>query len=168
MTGLVTGITYPRRVAGAVLAVSGLLTLFLATIGVYGVVSYAAAQRRGEIAVRMALGAEPRDIVRLLLRDGVTIACGIRSGSGARLHRDQGDVEQVSCVALARFRHPDADAGASHGDHSVRLLSSGARGRTVRAAERAEAVVETLLRFTRELQVPITRQDLAVGIQRDD
>jgi predicted permease len=74
MTELVTEIMYPRRVAGAVLAVSGLLTLFLATIGVYGVVSYAVAQRRGEIAVRMALGAEPRDIVRLVLRDGATIA----------------------------------------------------------------------------------------------
>ena len=74
MTELVTEIMYPRRVAGAVLAVSGLLTLFLATIGVYGVVSYAVAQRRGEIAVRMALGAERRDIVRLVLRDGATIA----------------------------------------------------------------------------------------------
>jgi ABC-type antimicrobial peptide transport system permease subunit len=37
-------------------------------------VSYAVAQRRGEMAVRMALGAERRDIVRLVLRDGAVIA----------------------------------------------------------------------------------------------
>jgi predicted permease len=74
MSELITGIMYPRRIAGAVLAASGLLTLFLATIGVYGVVSYAVAQRRGEIAVRLALGAERRDIVRLVLHDGAVIA----------------------------------------------------------------------------------------------
>jgi putative ABC transport system permease protein len=74
MSELITEIMYPRRIAGAVLAASGLVALFLATVGVYGVVSYAVAQRRGEMAVRMALGAERRDIVRLVLRDGAVIA----------------------------------------------------------------------------------------------
>jgi putative ABC transport system permease protein len=74
MSQMVAEILYPRRIAAVVLAGSGAIALFLATLGVYGVVSYSLAQRTGEIGVRMALGAGRRDIVRLLLREGWRIA----------------------------------------------------------------------------------------------
>jgi putative ABC transport system permease protein len=59
---------------GAVLAAAlGVLGLVLALVGVYGVVSYSASQRKQEIGIRMALGAQPREILGMILRQGVGI-----------------------------------------------------------------------------------------------
>ena len=54
----------------------GLLGLMLAVIGVYGVVSYGAAQRTREIGIRMAMGAKPSDVLALVLRHGVLLVGG--------------------------------------------------------------------------------------------
>jgi predicted permease len=54
-------------------AAIGGLGLFLAVLGVYGVVSFAAVQRTREIGIRMALGGTARDVVRLVLRQGVSM-----------------------------------------------------------------------------------------------
>ncbi len=68
---------------GAGFAVSlGALALLLAVVGVYGVVSYAASQRKHEIGIRIALGAEPRAVLGLVVRQGV-ILVGAGVGVGA-------------------------------------------------------------------------------------
>jgi predicted permease len=60
---------------------SGLLGLFIAVVGVYGVVSYAASQRTREVGVRMALGATPANVLKLILRQGWRlIAAGLAAG----------------------------------------------------------------------------------------
>jgi putative ABC transport system permease protein len=62
----------------------GLLGLILAVVGVYSVRSYAAAQRTHEIGIRMALGAEPRDILKMVSRQSIAIvALGLAIGLAA-------------------------------------------------------------------------------------
>jgi putative ABC transport system permease protein len=64
----------------------GLLGLLLAIVGVYGVVSLGASLRTREIGIRVALGALPRDVLRLILGQGIAlIAVGILVGLGVAL-----------------------------------------------------------------------------------
>jgi predicted permease len=67
-------------VFGQLFGVFGLAALFLAVLGVYGVMSFTARRRTQEVGIRMALGAVDRDVVRLFLRQGL-----VQVGSGAVL-----------------------------------------------------------------------------------
>ncbi len=69
------------RLGASLAAAMGLLGLLLAVVGVYGVVSYAATQRTQELGIRMALGASPRQVLALLLRQGAQlVAAGLLFG----------------------------------------------------------------------------------------
>jgi predicted permease len=63
----------PARLAGAALGVFGLLGLVLASVGMYGIMSYTVSQRRREIGIRMAVGAAGGDVVRMIMRQGLSL-----------------------------------------------------------------------------------------------
>jgi predicted permease len=65
---------YPRRLATAILGVSGFVGFGLACVGLYGVVSFSVARRLRELGIRATLGARPGDLVRLILEEGGRMA----------------------------------------------------------------------------------------------
>ena len=75
------GSLYPQRVAASLLSVMGVLSVVLAAVGLYSVMAYSVAQRTHEIGIRMALGARPADVLRLVVRQGLwLVTAGLAVG----------------------------------------------------------------------------------------
>jgi ABC-type antimicrobial peptide transport system permease subunit len=91
MDEIISGSLAARRFSMILLSVFAGLALLLASVGIYGVISYVVGERTREMGIRMALGAQRSDILWLILRQGGTLA-----GAGVVLGL-------ISSMGLARF-----------------------------------------------------------------
>jgi predicted permease len=130
----------PRKLAGLTL-VLGALALVLAVTGMYGVTSFAAAERRQELGVRMAIGATASNILTLVIRDGMRpVVIGLAAGLALTL--SAGPVLAIVLFGLSP-RDPLAIGAAS-----VVLLASALVANIIPARRAAAADPTSALRQT--------------------
>src|SRR5258705_5766157 len=77
MDGVISDGLATRRFSMMVLGVFAALALSMACVGIYGVISHLVGERTHEFAIRMALGAERWDVLRMVLRDGAKMALAV-------------------------------------------------------------------------------------------
>jgi putative ABC transport system permease protein len=134
MADVLNDSTSDRRLDLLLFVLLGGLASALATVGVYGVVAYSVTQRTKEIGIRMAIGAQPADVMRMVLAEGARLAAaGVALGSalslaGARLIRgllfDVSATDPATYVGVAAGLVAVALVAAAHAE---RLGSNASR-----------------------------------------
>ena len=88
---------YPQKVAASLLSVLGTLSVVLAAVGLYSVMAYSVTQRTHEIGIRMALGARPADVLRLVVRQGLSL---VLAGLAVGLCLSLAAARSISAIAV--------------------------------------------------------------------
>ena len=113
----------------------GLLALGLASIGLYGVLAYSVNRRKREIGLRMALGATRASVLRMILREGMSLVMtGVIIGFVAAL--GGWALAEQDAVRHRRERSAERRGGCAHpvGSRAAGLLSAGAMGHAGRSS----------------------------------
>ena len=113
---------FQAKMGVALLSVFGLLALGLASIGLYGILAYSVNQRKREIGLRMALGAAQASVLRLILKQGMSLVLtGVLIGFAGSV--DCGPPAEQDAVRRGRRAIPSACSGAALVLLAVALLA---------------------------------------------
>ncbi|MCZ6858500.1 MAG: ABC transporter permease [Gemmatimonadetes bacterium] len=118
MEDLTAAATLPQRIMSVILGVAGLIALGMAMMGIYGVMAFAVSQRTREVGLRIALGAHPVNVVRMIVREGLLL-----SGTGLVVGLAVSAVITRALSVLLYGVSP-MDPGAMFGGASLLLLAS--------------------------------------------
>ena len=122
----VTNAMAQTRFLLALISTFAVLAVVLASLGLYGVISYSARQRTREIGVRVALGASSRDVVRLILGQGMAVAAiGIVLGLGGAIAADACREELPRWRERGRSNHVRRRSGDPVGRHCGGVVLTG-------------------------------------------
>jgi len=122
MTEYISASLFGQKIGAVLLSVLGSLGLLMAALGLYSVMAYSVAQRTGEIGIRMTLGAEPRDVMRLVLSQGLGFALtGLAVGLAAAAALARLAAALLGPVSSA---DPTVYAGAAVFTVAIALLSA--------------------------------------------
>ena len=136
------------RSAGQTFGAFGAIALLMATIGLYGVKAYAVARRTREIGIRMALGAQAADVIRMVVRDGaVLLAASVVVGTRPRARRRQGRLQPAGRRGAVRPARPGSGDRRPERGGARGLLHPGQARHPRGADDRAPGGVATRTRF---------------------
>jgi predicted permease len=122
---------FSQRIAASLLGTLGSVALLLAAIGLYGVMAYSVAQRTNEIGIRVALGAEPLDVLRMIVRESMVLALpGLVVGSLLAMA-----LARLVSASLVEVSPRDPAIYAAAGAFTVLIALCAAAGPARRAAK---------------------------------
>ena len=133
--------TFGQKVAANLMGVLGLMCLLLAASGLYGVMSYTVSQRIPEIGIRVAMGARPRNVIAMVVGQGMVLALtGLAVGTLAALATTQAGGVDALPRRCIRPGHLRAGGAVPHGGDAPRYLDPGLPRHPHRPHERSAAV----------------------------
>ena len=132
---IIDGGLFQPRMGVALLSVFGLLALGLASIGLYGIMAYSVNQRKREIGLRMALGAARASVLRLILKQGMSLVLtGVLIGFAAALLVGRLLSRMLYGVSASDPISVGGSGPGAVGRRAVGVLSAGAVGQPRRSA----------------------------------
>ena len=148
LEALADGSVAQPRFTAVLVGTFGVMAFLLAALGIYGLLAYTVSQRRREIGVRLALGARPRDVTRLVVGDGLAVTlAGVAAGLAAAAVLDALRAEPAVPGLARRPAHVRGRGGRARGGRARRELGAAPARRADRSDQGLAGGAEPARRY---------------------